>query len=124
MLDSDRTLVVVNCAGRTRGIIGAQALRNAGVANPVVALENGTAAWEIAGFEIAVGRDELLAPPSDEGLAWAKAAAARLRDRFGIASINRDQLERLRREAYRRTTFVFDVRTPEEFEAGHLRGAR
>jgi rhodanese-related sulfurtransferase len=123
-LDSDKTLVVVNCAGRTRGIIGAQALRNAGVSNPVVALENGTAAWQIAGFEIAVGRDELLAPPSPEGLAWAKTAAARLRDRFGISSVDRDHLERLRREGYRRTTFVFDVRTPEEFEAGHLRGAR
>jgi rhodanese-related sulfurtransferase len=124
VLDSDETLVVVNCAGRTRGIIGAQALRNAGVANPVVALENGTAAWEVAGFDLAVGRDEPLAPPSPEGLALAKAGAARLRDRFGLTSIDRDQLERLRREAYRRTAFIFDVRTPEEFEAGHLRGAR
>ena len=123
-INSDETLVVVNCAGRTRGIIGAQALRNAGVANPVVALENGTAAWQVAGYEIAVGRDELLPPPSPEGLAWAKTAASRLGQRFGLTSIDRDQLERLRQEAYRRTTFVFDVRTPEEFEAGHLRGAR
>ena len=54
----------------TRGLIGAQALRNAGLVNPVVALENGTAAWQIAGYEIAVGRDELLPVPSPEGLAW------------------------------------------------------
>ena len=124
VLDSDETLVVVNCAGRTRGIIGAQALRNAGVANPVVALENGTAAWEVAGFELAIGRDERLAPPSPKGLARAKTGAARLRERFRLTSIDRDHLERLRREAYRRSTFVFDVRTPEEFEAGHLRGTR
>jgi rhodanese-related sulfurtransferase len=123
-IDSDETLIVVNCAGRTRGIIGAQALRNAGVANPVVALENGTAAWQVAGYDIASGRDEPLSPPSPEGLAWAKTAAARLGHRFELTSIDRDQLERLRREAYRRTTFVFDVRTAEEFEAGHLRGAR
>ena len=36
------TLVVVNCAGRTRSIIGAQSLINAGVPNKVVALRNGT----------------------------------------------------------------------------------
>ena len=42
------TPIVVNCAGRTRAIIGAQALINAGVPNPVVSLENGTAAWLLA----------------------------------------------------------------------------
>ena len=34
------TTVVVNCAGRTRSIVGAQSLINAGVPNPVVALRN------------------------------------------------------------------------------------
>ena len=43
------TTVVVNCAGRTRSIIGAQSLINAGVPNPVVALENGTMGWHLAG---------------------------------------------------------------------------
>jgi rhodanese-related sulfurtransferase len=45
------TRVVVNCAGRTRAIIGAQAMLNAGVPNPVVSLENGTAAWLLTGLE-------------------------------------------------------------------------
>ena len=36
------TLVVVNCAGRTRSIIGAQSLINAGIPNRVAALANGT----------------------------------------------------------------------------------
>ena len=45
------TLVVVNCAGRTRSIIGCQSLRNAGIANEVVALKDGTMGWELAGFE-------------------------------------------------------------------------
>ncbi|MEO8321682.1 MAG: rhodanese-like domain-containing protein, partial [Bradyrhizobium sp.] len=35
------TTIVVNCAGRTRSIIGTQSLINAGVANKVVALRNG-----------------------------------------------------------------------------------
>ena len=44
------TLVVVNCAGRTRSIIGAQSLINAGVPNKVVALRNGTMGWTLAGY--------------------------------------------------------------------------
>ena len=45
------TLVVVNCAGRTRSIIGCQSLRNAGLPNRVVALKDGTMGWDLAGFE-------------------------------------------------------------------------
>src|SRR5207237_10445296 len=45
------TVVVVNCAGRTRSIIGCQSLRNAGIANRVVALQDGTMGWELAGRE-------------------------------------------------------------------------
>ena len=40
------TLVVVNCAGRTRSIIGTQSLINAGLPNKVVALRNGTMGWK------------------------------------------------------------------------------
>ncbi|MGB9092285.1 MAG: rhodanese-like domain-containing protein, partial [Pseudomonas farsensis] len=36
------TQVIVNCAGRTRSIIGTQSLVNAGIPNPVAALRNGT----------------------------------------------------------------------------------
>ena len=42
------TTIIVNCAGRTRCIIGAQSLINAGVPNPVVALRNGTIGWTLA----------------------------------------------------------------------------
>ncbi len=44
-----KTLVVVNCAGRTRSILGAESLRRAGIPNKVVALRNGTMGWELAG---------------------------------------------------------------------------
>ena len=43
-----KTLVVVNCAGRTRSIMGAESLRRAGIPNKVVALRNGTMGWELA----------------------------------------------------------------------------
>ena len=49
------TLVVVNCAGRTRSIIGAQSLINAGLPNKVMALKNGTMGWHLAGLKVARG---------------------------------------------------------------------
>src|SRR5580693_1527226 len=54
---SPATMVVVNCAGRTRSIIGAQSLINAGVPNKVVALRNGTMGWNLAGFACDSGKD-------------------------------------------------------------------
>src|SRR5690606_19100417 len=42
------TRIVVNCAGRTRSILGAQTLVNLGIPNPVCALENGTQGWVLA----------------------------------------------------------------------------
>ena len=44
--------------------------------------------------------------------------------RYGIARIDRGTLESWRAEAARRSLYVLDVRSPEEYEAGHLRGAR
>ena len=41
------TMVIVNCGGRTRSIIGAQSLINAGVPNKVVSLKDGTMAWHL-----------------------------------------------------------------------------
>ncbi|MGE3783290.1 MAG: rhodanese-like domain-containing protein [Alphaproteobacteria bacterium] len=123
-LNSPDSLVVVNCAGRTRSIIGAQSLRNAGIANPVMALENGTMGWELAGLELARGREDALPPPSPEGLAKARALADGVAERFGIKRIDAAALARFEAETDRRTLYVFDVRSPEEYEAGHLASAR
>src|SRR6202035_779112 len=46
------TTIIVNCAGRTRSIIGTQSLINAGVANKVVALRNGTIGWTLASQDL------------------------------------------------------------------------
>ncbi len=118
-----RTLVVVNCAGRTRSIIGAQSLINAGVANRVVALENGTMGWTLAGHPLEHGQARLPPPPSEAGRAWAREAAARVRDRFGVAMIDHPTLARWRAEADAQTLYLCDVRSPEEYAAGHLPGA-
>jgi rhodanese-related sulfurtransferase len=121
---SPETLVVVNCAGRTRSIIGAQSLRNAGLPNPVMALENGTMGWELAGLELARGRDESLPRPSAEGLRRAQAMADRVAGRFAIRYIDDAALARFAAEAEHRTLYLFDVRSPEEYASGHLAGAR
>ena len=49
MVPSDDTTVVVNCGGRTRGIIGAEALRAAGFPHKIVSLVNGKQGWHLAG---------------------------------------------------------------------------
>ena len=116
------TLVVVNCAGRTRSIIGAQSLINAGLPNKVVALRNGTMGWSLAGFTPDQGRDRRAPPPSPEGLAWAQAAAARVAARFGIARIEPATLAEWQADGDR-TLYLLDVRDPGEYEAGHLPGA-
>src|SRR5262249_7114914 len=93
---SPDTLVVVNCAGRTRSIIGAQSLINAGVPTRVVALRNGTMGWSLAGLACDSGKENRAPPPSDAGLAWARAAAERVAERLGIERIDEAGLERLR----------------------------
>ena len=116
------TLVVVNCAGRTRSIIGAQSLINAGIPNKVVALKNGTMGWHLAGLELERGQQRMAPEPAGAALEKSRAAAKNVQKRFGTVSISFAQLQDLRKEAAR-TTYLFDVRTPEEYAAGHLPGS-
>src|SRR5579863_4909501 len=51
------TTIVINCAGRTRSIIGTQSLINAGIANNVVALRNGTIGWTLPNQTLERGAD-------------------------------------------------------------------
>lgn len=118
------TLVVVNCAGRTRSIIGAQSLINAGIPNPVAALKGGTMGWRLAGFDLEHGSQRAAPPPSPTAQSRALAAARQVAQRTGVESIDPAQLAAWQAASSTRTTFVFDVRSPEEFEAGHLPGSR
>jgi rhodanese-related sulfurtransferase len=119
---SPTTTVVVNCAGRTRSIIGAQSLINAGVPNKVVALRNGTMGWNLAGLTCDSGQTRRAPDASADGLAWARSAAARVADRFGADRIDAAGLERLRGDS-ERTLYLFDVRDPAEYAAGHVAGS-
>ena len=115
------TLVVVNCAGRTRSIIGAQSLINAGIPNKVVALKNGTMGWHLAGLELERGQTRAAAVPDGDALKKAKTAAARVAERFSIRCLSVKELEKMQSEPG--TLYLFDVRSPEEYAAGHLKGS-
>ncbi len=121
---SPDTTIVVNCAGRTRSIIGAQSLINAGLPNRVVALKNGTMGWELAGYQVAKGATARAPEPSAAGRVKAEKAVAAIVRRYGISRIDRSALERFRSESDRRTLYLLDVRLPEAYAAGHLPGAR
>jgi rhodanese-related sulfurtransferase len=116
------TLVVVNCAGRTRSIIGAQSLINAGIPNKVVALRNGTMGYNLAGFTTETGKIKRALTSSPEALSRAQQLAGRVAQRFGIERADRASIERWRADGSR-TLYLFDVRNPEEYASGHVAGA-
>jgi rhodanese-related sulfurtransferase len=117
------TLVVVNCAGRTRSIIGCQSLRNAGIPNRVVALKDGTMGWELAGYACERGSNRLGPVPSPDGSAKARQAADRIAERFAVKFARRDAVQTWQGDPAR-TSFLLDVRTREEFEEAHVAGSR
>ena len=121
---SANTLVVVNCGGRTRSIIGAQALINAGVPNKVVSLKNGTQDWHLAGYEVVKGASRRPPDISDAGMGVAIAGARRVAKLCGINIIDRATLEVWRSEVGDRTLYTLDVRTLEEYEEGHIAGVK
>ena len=119
--DAD-TLVVVNCAGRTRSIIGCQSLRNAGWKD-VVALKDGTMGWELAGFECERGSERVAPVPGEEGRKNARAAADAVAAKFQVKFAQVPQVREWLSDPSR-TTYLLDVRSRQEFEAGHLMGGR
>jgi len=118
------TLVVVNCAGRTRSIVGCQSLVNAGIPNRVAALTNGTMGWHLAGFALERGAARRYPENGPEATAWARGAAAAVARRFGVRFIDAAALERFRAEREERSLYLLDVRAPEEYAAGHLADAQ
>jgi rhodanese-related sulfurtransferase len=115
-------MIVINCAGRTRSIIGAQSLINAGVPNKVVALRNGTMGWSLAGFACDSGKNRRAPEVSPKTLDWARAAALEVAQGCGVERIDRPTLEAWRKDAAR-TLYLFDVRDPVEYASGHVAGA-
>ena len=117
------TDIVVNCAGRTRGILGAQSLINAGIPNHVMLLKDGTMGWHLAGLKLDHDADRIGPNPSAANYEKARKAAERVAKHFGVSRIDVDTLNKWMADP-ERTLYLFDVRTIEEFEAEHLPKSR
>ena len=113
------TTVIVNCAGRTRSIIGTQSLINAGLPNRVVALRNGTIGWKLAGQTLDSGQERHAPEVTSKIALDARRRAREVAYRAGVRHIGQRELAALSQDGSR-TLYRFDVRTPEEYRAGHL----
>lgn len=117
------TMVIINCAGRTRSIIGAQTLINLGIANRVVALRNGTQGWQLSGLSLSYGSfpEELTALCLDM-LVKQRVRAYSYAKARGVPRISLDTLSTWQADN-ERSLYLFDVRAVQEFEVGHYPGA-
>jgi rhodanese-related sulfurtransferase len=114
------TTIIVNCAGRTRSIIGTQSLINAGVANKVMALRNGTIGWTLARQKLEHGSDRR---GGIGAIAGGETNARDVAYRAGVRHIGLAEMAALQEQGDR-TLYRFDVRSEEEYTAGHLAGFR
>lgn len=119
LLSDDETPIVINCAGRTRSIIGAQSLRNAGMKNPIFALKNGTMGWQLAKFPTLRGETNIVSQPESDGIALARTYALHVKEKYQVRVISKDQLQ-IFQEDISRTTYLFDVRQGDSYESGHF----
>jgi rhodanese-related sulfurtransferase len=113
--------VVLTCAGRTRGIVGAASLSLIDPDREVWWLEDGTQGWRLAGHDLARDNSPAPLPAADRAATRARAegfmAAHELAEITGadVAAMLADKS---------RTTFVLDVRDPSEARADPLPCAR
>jgi len=119
VVPSEKTRVVVSCAGLPRAILGAQTLIDAGVPNTVSYLHDGTKAWTAAGLGLETGKTRTYGEASDTAIEFARRQIAVLSsaDHFPEIDIATARTWAADPE---RTTYLLDVRTPEEFESSHL----
>src|SRR5213080_1223402 len=123
LVERPETTIVVHCGGRTRSYIGAESLRRMRLANPVVALENGTMGWELAGLALERGAARWAPAPSARSRAVATLTAKRVAAEDGIPFVSPDELAARLAKRERQNLYVLDVRTADEYATGHVAGA-
>ncbi len=123
LVERPETTIVVHCGGRTRSYIGAESLRQMRLPNPVVALENGRMGWELAGLTLERGAARWAPPVTAKGKALASLVAKRVAAEEGIRFVSPDELRALQARKHQENLYVLDVRTADEYAAGHLPGA-
>ncbi|MDP7505326.1 MAG: rhodanese-like domain-containing protein [Nitrospinota bacterium] len=122
-LDQDKTTpLIINCAGRTRSIIGAGGLHRLGIKN-ARALRNGGMGFILAGLPLTYGERSEIPRPSDRSRAHGEVLAARLAEEEGIPSVSPEELLGLQEKSGNETLYLLDVRLAPEFGRGHIPGA-
>jgi rhodanese-related sulfurtransferase len=115
--------IIVHCGGRTRSYIGAESLRRMGLPNPIAALENGTMGWELAGLTLERGASRWPPAATPRSRAAAALIAKRVAAEDKIAFVTPEQLRAVLARRGERNAYLLDVRTREEYAAGHIAGA-
>lgn len=123
LVKDENTQIIVNCAGRTRSIIGTQSLINAKLPHEIFALRNGTIGWTLANQKLEEGQTRSYQDIAPKSVEQIRHNAQQLAEQAGVKTINFAQLEVLR-EDKARTTYVFDVRSEQEYIQGHIANSR
>ncbi|MEB5930252.1 rhodanese-like domain-containing protein [Acinetobacter schindleri] len=123
LVKDENTTIIVNCAGRTRSIIGTQSLLNAKIPHPVYALRNGTIGWTLAGQSLEHAQTRSFKDVQTELKPELLENAKVLAEKAHVRTISFEELQKLQAET-QRTTYIFDVRDEDEYIQGHLEGSR
>jgi rhodanese-related sulfurtransferase len=115
------TTVIVNCAGRTRSIIGTAALRRLGL-NNVRALRNGTMGWVLAGYELEKQPRRSARQAPADSRERAETLAQAIADGENLSWISHSDFTRLV-GAPEAVHYIIDVRSESEYAAGHIPGS-
>jgi len=123
LIKSPQQTIVVHCGGRTRSYIGAESLRRMGLPNPIVALKNGTMGWDLAGLTLERGATRGVPAVSPRSRAAAALVAKRVAAEDNVRFVTPEELKALLAQRATRAVYLLDVRTREEYGAGHIAGA-
>jgi rhodanese-related sulfurtransferase len=123
LLPSPDVPIVVHCGGRTRSFIGAETLRRMALPNPIVALRNGTMGWQLDGFTLERGATRWAPPASPKSREAGERVAARVAAEDGVTMIDAKDVQDALARRDEEDVFLLDVRTAEEYAAGHPAGA-
>ena len=105
------TEIIINCAGRTRSIIGAQTLIDFGIKNKVKALENGTQGWFLSELSLDHNKNKYLEVlPNDLEIQQLQNKVLKLTNDLNIDLINLKKAQELIIDK-KKSTFIFDVTT-------------
>jgi rhodanese-related sulfurtransferase len=112
--------IVITCAGRTRGIIGALSLARIAPGREIYALENGTQGWALAGLDLEHGREPGTLPAlSPQQAEETRARAHSFLGAEGVSLVTSADVAAFLDDKAR-TTFAFDLRSADEAKADPL----